>query len=293
MIARQLRPADSFIADTDLIINPDGSVYHLGVQEDQVADDIWVVGDPERVPLISRHLDRVDVEIQRREFVIHTGELNGKRLSIVSSGIGVDNIDILINELDAVVNIDFKKRCVKDQLRKLRFLRLGTSGAIQPDIELGTIVASKYAFGIDGVANSYEHEFHPNEVSLMQALREAGRQETGLYASEGSDLLLQQYPIFSKLGITFTANGFYGSQGRSVRLKSKNDALTWEQSFRFQGLSITNFEMECAGLYGLASLLGHDALTCCVILANRANRTFSAQAPALAEQLIQSALHAF
>jgi uridine phosphorylase len=293
MRALQLRSPASVIADTDLIINPDRTIYHLGIHQEHLAQDVWIVGDPERVPLISRHLDRLDFTIQRREFVLHTGELKGKRLTIVSSGIGVDNIDILINELDAVVNVDLEKRRVKDQLTSLRFLRLGTSGAIQPDIELGTVVASRYAFALDGVPLAYEMEWEPEEAELMKALHAAGRVESGLYAAACSDDLLLRYPIHQRQGITYTANGFYGPQGRSVRLQSKHQDFSWEQKFAFRGLSITNFEMESAGLYGLASLLGHEALTCCVILANRATKRFTDQAPMLAERLILQALAAF
>jgi uridine phosphorylase len=288
-----LRAPGSVIADTELILNPDQSVYHLGVHAEQLAQDIWIVGDPERVPLISGQLDRLDCTIQRREFVLHTGELDGKRLTIVSSGIGVDNIDILINELDAAVNIDLERRQVKEQLTSLRFLRLGTSGAIQPDIELGTVVASRFAFALDGVPLSYEMEFSEGENNLMQALRAEGKKDSGLYAVECSAALLERYSIHQRQGITFTANGFYGPQGRSVRLKSRHQDFSWEQQFRHQGYMITNFEMESAGLYALSSLLGHQALTCCVILANRATTQFTAQAPQLAERLIQSALSAF
>jgi uridine phosphorylase len=293
MRAKQLRDFESTIPETELILNPDGSVYHLGITGDQLAEDIWIVGDPERVPLISMHFDRVDVRVQRREFVVHTGELNGKRLTVVSSGIGVDNIDIVINELDAAVNVDPTTRKVRKAHRSLRFLRLGTSGAIQPDIELGTVIASRYAFAKDGVPISYEFEFSEDEEVLLGTLERDGRASAGLYAVSCGASLLTRYPIHDLQGITYTANGFYGPQGRSVRLKSKQDDLEKDQAFQYNGFRITNYEMECAGLYGMASLLGHEALTCCVILANRANRSFASNAPQLAEKLIQSALHAF
>jgi uridine phosphorylase len=289
----QLRAPGIPIAETELILHPNHSVYHLGVSPEQLATDIWIVGDPERVPLISRHLDRLDFSLHNREFVLHTGELGGKRLTIVSSGIGVDNIDILINELDAAVNVDLEKRQVKEKLTSLRFLRLGTSGAIQPEISVGTVVASKFAFALDGVPLSYEMEFNQDEIDLMDALQRAGRLENGLYTAQGSDDLLQRYAIHQRQGITFTANGFYGPQGRSVRLKSKFEDLHWAQSFKFNDLSITNIEMECAGLYAMSSLLGHEALTCCVILANRATKEFSKNTSKMAESLIESALQVF
>ncbi len=293
MRGKHLRDFESIIPETELILNPDGSVYHLGITGDQIAEDVWIVGDPERVPLITQHFDRVDIRVQRREFVVHTGELNGKRLTVVSSGIGVDNIDIVINELDAAVNVDPQTRKVRKQHGALRFLRLGTSGAIQPDIELGTVIASRYAFAKDGVPLSYEYEFSQDEQDLLSALEEDGRSASGLYAVACGTALLARYPIFNLQGITYTANGFYGPQGRSVRLKSKQDDLEKDQVFQYQGHRITNYEMECAGLYGMAALLGHQALTCCVILANRANRTFAPNAAQLAEKLIQSALQAF
>lgn len=289
----QLRAPGIRIADTELILHSNNRVYHLGVGPEQVATDIWIVGDPERVPLISRHLDRVDFTIHNREFVLHTGELKGKRLTIVSSGIGVDNIDILINELDAVVNVDLEKRQVKEELTSLRFLRLGTSGAIQPEISVGTIVASQFAFALDGVPLTYEMEFSQSETELMFALQKSGRTESGLYAVKGSDHLLERYPFHQRQGITFTANGFYGPQGRSLRLKSKLEDFNWAQQFKFNDLRVTNFEMECAGLYAMSAMLGHEALTCCVILANRATKEFSENPAEMAETLIQNALQVF
>lgn len=293
MFAKHLRDTESFIPETELILNPDGSVYHLGVIGEQVASDIWVVGDPDRVPLITQHFDRIEIKLHRREFVIHTGELNGKRLTVVSSGIGVDNIDIVVNELDAAVNVDPSTRKVRHEHTPLRFLRLGTSGAIQPDIDLGTVVASRYAFAVDGVPNTYELEYADEERELLASLKKEGFQDSGLYAVSCGIPLLERYPIHQMQGITYTANGFYGPQGRSVRLKSKKEQFDREQSFKFHDYRVTNFEMESAGLYAMSALLGHQALTCCVILANRANRCFATNANQLAEKLIHSALSAF
>ncbi len=293
MRATQQRQALENIPQTHLIYNSDGSVYHLGIREEHVADDVWIVGDPDRVGIISSFFDHVDFQIHRREFVLHKGVLKGKPLTIVSSGIGVDNIEILISELDAAVNVDAGTHQVKSNLRSLKFLRLGTCGTLRGEVNPGTIVASSFAYAYDGVPYSYEMAFSSDEISLMQALREQGMDRPNLYAVAGSQGLLNRYSIFDLKGITYTANGFYGPQGRSVRLKSKLEAFTAESGFEWQQNTITNLEMECAGLYAMASLLGHEAMTCCVILANRKTQEFSANPAADVDRLIQKAIAAF
>jgi uridine phosphorylase len=293
MKASRLRSASEIIPNTHLIINSDASVYHLGVTGDQVADDIWIVGDPERVPKISKYFDCIQVQLHRREYVLHTGLLKGKPLTVVSSGIGVDNIDILINELDGAVNVDPNTRQIRTTLRRLRFLRLGTSGTILPEIPIHTIVAARYSFAHDGVPLSYEAEMEAKEKELLTALKERVLTFDTTYVAQSSEELLQRYPIFDLQGITYTANGFYGPQGRSVRLHSKNEDWTHMQRFEWEGMRITNIEMESSGMYALASMLGHQALTCCVLLANRATQEFTDTPEQAVEDLIQKAITAF
>lgn len=293
MKARRLRSASEIIPNTHLILNSDLSVYHLAVKGDQIADDIWIVGDPERVPKISKYFDCIQVQLHRREYVLHTGLLKGKPLTVVSSGIGVDNIDILINELDAAVNVNPATRQINPQLRQLRFLRLGTSGAIRPEIPIHTIVAARFSFAHDGVPLSYEAEMEAKEKELLTSLKERVLTFDTTYVAQSSEELLQRYPIFDIQGITYTANGFYGPQGRSVRLQSLAEDLTPLQSVRWLDLQVTNIEMESAGLYAIAGLLGHQALTCCVLLANRATQEFSETPEQAVESLIQKAIAAF
>jgi uridine phosphorylase len=293
MRATQTRQTLENIPQTHLIYNSDGSVYHLGIREEHVAPDVWIVGDPDRVSIISALFDQVDFKIHRREFVLHKGILKGKPLTVVSSGIGVDNIEILISELDAAVNVDPATQQVKSTLRKLNFLRLGTCGTLREEVAPGTIVASAYAFAFDGVPYSYEMEFSSAESSLLEALKAQGIDRPNLYAVAGSQQLLDRYSIFDIQGVTYTANGFYGPQGRSVRLKSKLEDFGPESAFEWNNWVITNIEMECAGLYAMASLLGHEAMTCCVILANRKTQQFSTQPAADVDRLIQKAISAF
>jgi uridine phosphorylase len=293
MKASRLRSASEIIPNTHLILNPDTSVYHLAVTGDQVADDIWIVGDPERVPKISKYFDCIQVQLHRREYVLHTGVLKGKPLTVVSSGIGVDNIDILINELDAAVNVDPETRQIRPTLRTLRFLRLGTSGSIRSSLPIHTIVASRYSFAHDGVPLSYEGEMEAEEQALRSILEEKGLTVDTTYVAQASTAMMQRYPIFDRQGITYTANGFYGPQGRSVRLHSRTEDLGVLQAIEYQGLDITNIEMESAGLYAIAGLLGHEALTCCVLLANRATQEFSNTPEQAVEDLIQKAIAAF
>lgn len=293
MKASRLRSASEIIPNTHLILNPDLSVYHLAVTGDQIADDIWIVGDPERVPKISKYFDCIQVQLHRREYVLHTGLLKGKPLTVVSSGIGVDNIDILINELDAAVNVNPATRQIIPQLRQLRFLRLGTSGAIRPEIPIHTIVASRFSFAHDGVPLSYAVQMEQSELGLFQELKGNSLTFDTTYVAQASEEMIKRYPIFDIQGITYTANGFYGPQGRSVRLHSLAEDLTPLQSVRWLDWQVTNIEMESAGLYAIAGLLGHQALTCCVLLANRATQEFSETPEQAVESLIQKAIAAF
>lgn len=286
-----------YIPETELILRPDGRLYHLGVSPDDVADKIIIVGDPERVPLISAMFDRVEARISGREFVVHTGEVLNKRITVVSSGIGVDNIDIVINELDAAVNVDFTTRLPKESLTSLDIVRIGTSGSIQSDIPVGSFVASALAFALDGVPYSYGAQLSDRELQLVSTLKKeitALQQHTGLYAVEGAQNLLDKIGQGMFHGITATQNGFYGPQGRTVRLVSNVEPLLNAYSnVQFPPYRVTNFEMECAGIYALASMLGHNALTVCAILANRATKEFHKNPSASIETLIRQVLERF
>jgi uridine phosphorylase len=292
-----IRPTGTVLPPSELILRPDGSVYHLGVRGDQIADRVIVVGDPERVPMVSEMFDSVEHRVSGREFVVHTGVFQGKQITVVSSGIGVDNIDIVINELDAAVNIDFQTRCIAAQQRELQIVRIGTCGTLRPEIAVGSVVASKYAFALDGVPHSYEAEFDHEEEALMAALRNDFswlREHTGLYAVSADPILFQQMAEGCIAGITATANGFYGPQGRSLRLASRMDGrLDQYAAFTFQNSAITNLEMECAGIYALASMLGHRATTVCLILANRITKEFHKDPSASMQSLIRQVLERF
>lgn len=293
----QLRESHTPIATSELILRADGSLYHIGVRPEHVAPKVIIVGDPERVPMISAMFDKVEFKVTGREFVVHTGEVHGKRITVISSGIGVDNIDIIINELDAAVNIDLETRKVKEQLTSLEIVRIGTSGAMHADIPVGSIVSSSYAFAVDGVPHTYSCTFSNEEQALMDDLRKDFSwlaNNPSLYTVKASDELLQRIAHDTIQGITATANGFYGPQGRTLRLQSNMEKnIDAYAAFSHNGMRITNFEMESAGIYALASMLGHRPLTLCVILANRVTKEFHNNPSASVESLIRLVLERF
>ncbi len=292
-----LRKSVEPIGKSELILRADGSLYHLGIKPEHVAPKVIIVGDPERVPVISALFSEVDFKISGREFVIHTGTFEGKRITVVSSGIGVDNIDILINELDAAVNVDLTTRLPKKELTTLDIVRIGTSGAMHADIPVGSFVASSYAFALDGVPHTYAATFSSEEQALQTELManyEWLATNANLYTVAGSASLMERIGHDCIKGITATANGFYGPQGRSVRLQSTmEERIDQYAHFQHHNLRITNFEMECAGIYALASMLGHNALTVCAILANRATKEFHNNPSASVESLIRLVLQRF
>lgn len=267
------------IPESQLILNADGSVYHLGITGEQIADTVIVVGDPERVPNITRRFDSVFYRRAGREFVVHTGRVGQREVTVLSTGIGVDNIDIVINELDAAVNIDPATRAPREKLRQLDILRLGTCGALREEIEVGSVIASAYALGYDGVPWHYAAEPDPEESALMEAFitHTAWPQQLARpYCAKASSPLLDQFARDYIHGITVTANGFYGPQNRSLRLPlADSGRMERVRSFAFGDYKATNFEMECAGIYALAGMLNHRALTTCVVLANRYRERFS------------------
>lgn len=267
------------IAPSELIITPAGAIYHLDLRPDQIARNIIVVGDQYRVEKISKHFDKIDHKVSKREFVTHTGWYKGKHITALSTGIGCDNVDIVINELDALVNIDFETRLPKDVHTELNIVRLGTSGALQEEIPVDAFVASTHGVGFDGLMGFYESDFDNEEQELMKAFVEQVKWPVTCnppYIVKASQELLGRIGEGMFQGMTATANGFYGPQGRSLRLKpSVPDMNERLNKFSFDGHRITNFEMETSALYSLCASLGHHAVTVCAIIANRFSKTYS------------------
>lgn len=267
------------IANSELILNSDNSIYHLKLQPHHIAKDIIVVGDPNRVKTISSKFDEIEHVIENREFITHTGYLNNKRLSVIGTGIGTDNIDIVLNELDALVNIDLEQKVIKNSLTSLNIVRIGTCGALQKHINVDDFVLSEYALGLDGLMNFYEMSYTVQEETMLKAFNQQTNYSNKLnqpYIVKGSDKLHQLFSAHCHSGITATASGFYGPQGRELRLKLKEPLLNDKlHQFNFDGLKVNNFEMETSAIYGLSRLLGHNAITVCVAVANRYTKSFS------------------
>lgn len=267
------------IKSSELILNPDGSVYHLHLKPENIAKDIIFVGDQNRVERISQHFDTIEFETQKREFKTHTGTYKGKRISVISTGIGPDNIDIVINEIDALFNIDFETREIKKELTSVNIVRIGTSGSLQADIPVNSFVLSQYGLGLDNMLRSYVID----EVTDM-AMEDAFIKHTNWDLRKGRPYFVKNSPsLEEKLsssevhkGITGTAGGFYGPQGRVLRLPIQDPELNHKiDCFKYEDYRITNFEMETSAIYGLCKLLGHHAVSLNTIIANRANGTFS------------------
>ncbi len=276
---------DMFIPSSELIINPDNSVYHLKLRPDEIADTIITVGDPTRVELVAKGLDKIHLERQSREFKTISGELDGKQLTIISTGIGTDNIDIVFNELDALANIDFETREVKPIHRPLTFIRIGTSGAIQKGVPLDSFIISKSAIGFDGLLNFYESKKIRNT-----SLEEKVNSQLNYYAVDADEKLVEHFSGLGTLGITITANGFYGPQSRNLRLKHSFDFRKIADTVE-QGMLIpTNLEMETAGIYGMSKLLGHRSVSLNAILANRITNEFSSNPSKTVQRLIDQSL---
>jgi len=280
--------------ETELIVIDKKTVYHIDLSPDQIADDVIVVGDQGRVEKISAFFTTIECKVAHREFVTHTGIFNGKRISVVSTGIGTDNIDIVLNELDAAVNIDLEKRIDKQNKRSLNIIRLGTSGALQDCIPVNGLVVSKYGLGLDGLLNFYQGYKNQNENEISDSFIKHMNWPDNLcypYCYSANDKLFNMFSNGNYSGITATAPGFYGPQGRRLRLKpfmhDLNERLT---AFDFNGEKITNFEMETSALYGLGKMLGHNCLTICVIIANRIRKEFTNDYNASVSHLIETSL---
>ncbi len=261
------------IAESELIINDDGSVFHLHLKPEELADYIILVGDPGRVSMVSGYLSDIEFRRESREFVSVTGKYNGKRITVLSTGIGTDNIDIVMNELDALANVDFKTREVKPEHRTLTILRIGTTGAVQPDIPLGSYVFSHISVGCDGLLNWYADRDKYSILDMEAAFVKHVSWDRHLpdpYFVRASQKLIDRFADSTIKGVTISASGFYGPQGRVLRIPlAMANMLDDFESFRFGGYRITNFEMEGSALAGLSAHLGHDAGTVCCVIANR------------------------
>lgn len=282
------------IAESELIINSRGAIYHLDVRPEELAESIITVGDPDRVKEVSKHFDKIEIQRQHREFVTHTGYLGNKRISVVSTGIGPDNIDIVLNELDALVNINFSTRTINTELKPLNIIRIGTSGSLQADIPVDSFVASTHGLGIDNLMNFYLHENNEEEKQLIQSFvtqTQLHNRFSYPYIASASMSLIKHFVDGYHHGITVTCPGFYGPQGRVLRLGISNpnliDRLT---QFEFGAHRITNFEMETSAIYGLGKALRHQCLSLSAIVANRIHKDFSADGEALVEKLIVKSL---
>ena len=280
------------IGKSELIIREDGTIYHLGLRPNDIAQTILTVGDPDRVDQVARHLDSVRVTQQIREFKTITGTKNGKEISIISTGIGTDNIDIVFNELDALVNIDFKTRTIKDSLTQLNFIRLGTSGSLQEDIAIDTLLLSEYAIGTDGLMHYYpsltEISFDPIDEFYKQHVT----WPLPPYFTRANESLLFEYSdLIPHKGITITAAGFYGPQMRAIRMNQIDRSwIETAAQLEFYDTRVTNLEMETAGIYGMAQILGHRALSINAILANRVTQQFSQNPSKIVDDMIEMIL---
>ncbi len=283
------------IEPSELIINPDGSIFHLHLKPEQLAERVILVGDPGRVKMIAGFFNKIESQTENREFVSATGWFGDKRITVLSTGIGTDNIDIVINELDALVNIDLEKRQVKNEHKSLQIIRIGTSGGLQHDIPVNAFLASAKAIGFDGLLNFYERR---NEIADLP-FENSFKSFVGWNELLPAPYVVEADPdLFKKIidseftpGVTISAPGFYGPQGRELRLKIVdpliNDKL---EAFRFEDHRITNYEMECSAIYGLSRLLGHKALTVCIIIANRVSKEANEDYKPVMLKLVQKVL---
>lgn len=282
-------------AASELILNPDGSIYHCNIRPEHLADLVITVGDPDRVEKVSQYFDSIEFQTRKREIVTHTGSLNGKRITVISTGMGTDNIDIVLSELDAVANINLETGEVNPEHRELQFVRLGTSGALQKEIPVDRFVLSSYGLGLDGLLHFYEDSLMVRDLDMEESFYEHSGWDDAKavpYFVKGSAELLELMSSEQTLsGITATACGFYGPQGRKLRLtpspENINEILA---DFEFNGHKVTNFEMETSAIYGLSKMLGHEALSINCIVANRVLGQFSKDSYTSIDKMVQYAL---
>ena len=266
------------LANSELILNPNGSIYHLKIRDEYVADTVILVGDPGRVAGLSSFFDEIEIKIENREFVTHTGYYKGKRITVISTGIGTDNIDIVLNELDAVVNIDLDKRIIRDNKRKLNIIRIGTTGGLQEELGVGSFVLSKVAAGLEGLMHFYRDGFticdEKMEKAFVTHTEWFDKRPVPYFVHSDETLFkLLDHNVFS--GITLSSPGFYGPQGRQLRLPVTDPELNDKMhNFSYNDMRITNYEMESSALFGLSSLLGHRSVSICAVIANRITGEF-------------------
>ena len=278
------------ISEADLIINKDGSVYHLGIRPEQLGDVIFVVGDPDRVPYVSQYFDKVTLRSSRREFVCHTGMLNGVSVTVLSTGMGTDNVEIVLTELDALLNIDFTTRQAKEVIQSKCIIRLGTSGALQPEVELGSVVLSEQAVGLDTLMAFYDLPMDVEQTNLMDHLGDYLGLGFTPYLAKGNAELLDVFPLFPRV-TTVTCPGFYGPQGRATRVPAKfANFSTKLQQFKSGKFVLHNFEMETAGYYSLGAILGHKLLSINAIVAHRFYNRFAADMEGVVKTMIEQAM---
>lgn len=280
---------------SELIVNKDGSIYHINLRPEEIADKIILVGDPGRVKIVSSFFDNIEVEKQNREFFTHTGTYKGERISVISTGIGTDNIDIVVNELDALANINLETREIKAEKKSLTFVRIGTSGALQGDVPVDSFLLSEQAMGFDGLLNFYQKRNEVCNLDFEEAFKKFVNWHptlTSPYVVGASEKLVNHFMSDQfKAGTTISAPGFYGPQGRTLRLTPTDPELNDKiEQFNHKGQRITNYEMESSAIYGLSKLLGHEALTVCAIIANRVTKGYSKDYHPVIKKLIVTVL---
>ena len=284
----------SRIAESEMILNARGAIYHLNLKPDEIGNTVFLVGDPDRVKEVSKHFDKLEYKGEYREFITHTGLIGKKRLTVLSTGIGTDNVDIAINELDALVNIDLNTREIKSTTTSLNLIRIGTSGSLQPEIPVDSFIASTHGLGIDNLLNFYRLEQNDEEKQLLHSFVTSTQMHSQVgypYIAGASASLIKHFVQDFYQGITITCPGFYGPQGRILRLGVSNPELINRLTqFRFGQYRITNFEMETSAIYGLGKLLGHNCLSLNAVIANRIRKDFSKDGKAAVEKLILKVL---
>lgn len=281
------------IPASELILNADGSIYHLNLRPEQIADTILTVGDPGRVQRISKYFDKIEERTEKREFVTHTGWLGNQRLTVLSTGIGTENIDIVMNELDALANIDFATRLPRTEHKTLNIIRVGTSGAVWEQAPIDTLVTSAFGIGLGNLMHFYEFAYDEIEAKILDAIKQFSPFPAAIQPQvfAGDRMLLDAIQLDFQ-GITLTAPGFYAPQGRQLRAMTKFTSANIDRlsDFQYDKWRITNFEMETAAIFGLAKVLGHRAASCNVIIANRITKQFSNDPAAAVEKLIRAVL---
>ena len=282
------------IAESELIINSRGAIYHVNCRPEEIASTIITVGDPDRVKEVSKHFDRVEFKNNHREFITHTGTIGNKRLTVTSTGIGPDNIDIVLNELDALVNIDLETRTIKEHLTRLNIIRVGTSGSLQADVPVDSFVASTHGLGLDNLMNFYQHPSNEEEKQILHAFNTHTQLHQAIsspYVTGAGVSILKEFVTDFHQGITVTCPGFYGPQGRVLRMGLAHPQLVDQlTTFSFGKHRVTNFEMETSAIYGMGKVLGHHCLSLSTIVANRISREFSKDGNAAVEKLILKTL---